>query len=336
MRVFCALLLSSLLSGTASAKLPAPEADAGHLFDGTIKRPKLAVMAGDIPTELPVGRLGIETRRPPTLTEQEPRPAPSHLTIAERDYIMKLLKVEAPPPPRYLLGDRWGPGMMAIAEPAYGVLENVSDGIYDFFSARFIARLLPDELGSEVEISPEDSSFEVFDKKFHEKELRFFQRLRDTQPNTGRSDFRKGDEAEYAKWKEWAAREQSSLVIDSFKDTMLQRYRVQRFGDTTEDYALDSSHWDPHFLALATVVGGTFLYLNGLHASASVFNAKIGIDLSAGRRAIKALQGNGEISRAVGIDLRYKDSPFSANADWDIKNRTLLNRYTGLKFQKRF
>ena len=161
-------------------------------------------------------------------------------------------------------------------------------------------------------------------------------RLYDTYPGE-KGEIRSGRPSpELTEWREWARREQVSVIIDTFGSTMIERYRLERIGKKAGDYAQNKKNWDIQFLAVAGVVGGAFLYLNGVHAKTNLGPVTMALDMSAGRSVRKAIQDEKRLRRMAGVEIGWKDKPLTFHTEWGVDHGKVRNELYGAKYRKRF
>lgn len=234
-----------------------------------------------------------------------------------------------------MLGDQIDGAVQDTVQPAYRFVEGVSDGVYDFMREHVIGALLPDRLNQDLKAAPAQDSAPLFNKNLNDREARFIDRARTAYPIIT-DDAGSAGEAQIEAWRSWAAREQVSVAVDSLRHTLMQRYQLQLFGENSGDYAKQTQHWDPGFIAMAGLVGGSFLYLNGLHATAHMGDFKLGIDISAGRRFQHAVENDGTTSHLAGLELGYKNIPVSVATEWGTTQGRFHNDTVGLNYKLRY
>lgn len=235
--------------------------------------------------------------------------------------------------PRPWLGREIGGAMTDVFHPAYRLVEGVSDGVYNFMRSHLIGTLLPDRLTRSLRRSPSGDSCALFDEQLGRKEYRYLERLRDSYPTSDGSAGGRYSPDRSAEWRSWAASEQVSVVIDSFRETLLERYQLEVFGRSSGRYAKDRRNWDPGFLTMAGILGGTFVYLNGLHTDAHLGKMRLGIDLRAGMKIREDLQSGAGTRRLAGLELGYKDKPLTLATEWGTERGNLRNERFGLKYR---
>ncbi|MBI3551766.1 MAG: hypothetical protein HY077_04550 [Elusimicrobia bacterium] len=222
-----------------------------------------------------------------------------------------------------------------LFDPAYRLAEGVSDGVYDFVRRDVFGSILPRRLTRGLKAAPSRDSTPLFDRNLSEKEARYFDRVRLAYPLTG-SDGRPIGESRMEAWRDWAAAEQVSVAVDSFKDTLMERYQLDAFGAFSGEYAKDRRNWDPGFLTMSGVLGATFLYLNGTHATDRLGPLKLGVDLASGLKLQNALQGGGDARHLAALELGYKDLPITLGSEWGASRGRLRSDRLSLHYRLRF
>lgn len=143
-------------------------------------------------------------------------------------------------------------------------------------------------------------------------------------------------EAQRDAWRQWAAGEQISVAVDSLGDTLIERYQLELFGRKAGDYAERRRNWDAGFLTMASLLGSTFLYLNGLHAAGDVGPIRFGLDLSSGLKFRHVLQANGSAQGMGNLELGLKNVPVTIASSWGIDQGRLRNERFGLNYRLRY
>lgn len=233
------------------------------------------------------------------------------------------------------LGGRVGSAVSEAMHPAYVFAEGISDGIYRMLRSHLIAAVLPDAMARNLGRSPRKDSQAQFESNLHRGETRYLQRVRDAFPEHHEADVQAGD-ARLRQWQTWAGEEQLSVLIDAFRDTMVQRHDLEGFGKASGRYALDSRNWDPSFLATAGILGGAFLYVNGLHASTRVGAVHLGLDVRSGLKIRNSMREEGDLTRLAGLELGYKDKPLRLATEWGLNRGNFRNEQVGLKYSLRY
>lgn len=220
-----------------------------------------------------------------------------------------------------LLGEELGGTVSGAASPAFRAAQGVSDGLYNFMRSHLINAVLPEGLTRSLRRAPQGDSYALFREKFHQNEVRALRRWAAAPPTQDAS---------------LATEEQMGVLVDSFQDTMLGRYDLELFGRASGKYAKDRRHWDAGFLTMAAVMGGTFLYLNGLRADASLGSLRLGIDLRAGHTLKRALEKSSDASRVAGLELGYKDHPLTVAAQLGLSRGQPQAETVGLNYRFRY
>jgi len=220
-------------------------------------------------------------------------------------------------------------------QPAYRFVEGISDGVYDFVRVHLIRNLLPDGMTRNLIAAPRRDSSLAFAEKLREKEGRFLRRAQEAYPVlAGTAD--PADPARRQEWRTWAAEEQVSVAVDAMRDTLLQRYGLEFFGRSSETYLKDRRNWDPGLLTMAGLVGGSLLYVSGLHATARLGDWKLGLDLRSGLRLRQALQDQGSARHLAGLELGYKDAPVTLATEWGLSRGRLGSERVGLNYRLKY
>ncbi|MBI4374939.1 MAG: hypothetical protein HY549_00660 [Elusimicrobia bacterium] len=220
------------------------------------------------------------------------------------------------------------------ARPAYRAVEEVSDRIFDLMRSHLIGPMLPDRLRRQVARSPEHDSYRQFHDRLREKQSAYARRLREQYPIHKPGDA--GAPAQMAEWQSWALEEQTSVLVDSIGDTLLERYAIPAFGRDSERYARDSRNWDPDLLASAGLVGGGLVYLNGLRARTQLGPIGLALKLRPGMRIAKALRSGSDAARVASFDLSYEDNPITLGADYGITQGQMGAERLRLEYRLRY
>lgn len=238
--------------------------------------------------------------------------------------------------PRYFLGDEIGGRAMGAFRPVYGVVEGLSDGIYDILRVHLVGNIFPSRLTKELKAPPKEDSFAQFDRNFHDNELRFFRWIHENDPNRVVGYGQRTNYAEQENFKRLAAERQLSVLLSSLTQTALGRYQLERAGKNAGKYAQNTRNWDPSFLAMAGVIGGGVLYIDGLHANADIWDVRLGIDLRAGHRIRSAVENGSRLEEMGCVEAGYKDNPFTLSACSELEKRQVKLGRSGLRYQIRF
>ena len=234
-----------------------------------------------------------------------------------------------------MLGEHLDGAVQGTVQPAYRFVEGISDGVYEFVRVHMICGILPGRFTRNLQAAPGQDSGELFAKNLSEKEGRFLQRMRETYPvmNPMGGPY---DPSRLQEWRSWAAEEQTGVALNALTDTLLQRYQLNFFGRSSETYARDRRNWDPGFLTMASLVGGTIFYFNGMHATVPLDDWRLTVDLRPGQRLQRALRNEGTARRLASLELGYKAIPLTAAVDWGVDNGQLRNESVGVKYRLRY
>lgn len=232
-----------------------------------------------------------------------------------------------------LLGEAISGGVSEAAKPAYRVIEGLSDGAYWLLRSQFIGRLLPDGLTREMGRTPRGDSYAAFSANFARKQERFMSRLREAYPVTeaGRSD-----ENKLSAWRAQARAEQQAAAADALADSLIDRYGLPRFGQTSADYAKKRRHWTPQFVTVASVLGGAVAYGNGIHADFAVKKLAASVDMKPGHEIASAARGGGTLEKAAEVEVGLKDTPVTLAAAWQVKDGAMRSESLGVKYRLRY
>ncbi len=220
--------------------------------------------------------------------------------------------------------------------PAYLVAEGVSDRLYNMFSGRMFTFLLPETISEELYAPPEKDSYDLFVGHFQRKQNRFLRRIHDSHPRF-RPQGEEGVElVRVREWERYAKREQVSVFFDTFRNTLMDRYQLHIFKSSTEEYARNMDQWSPSFFVMGAALGGGFLFYNGLHAGLDIVNVEFGLDVTAGRRILRASRDGSDLRRAASLDLGYKGLPFKISLESGLHKKKLRHEAIALRFQRKF
>jgi len=220
-----------------------------------------------------------------------------------------------------------------VARPAFHVVESVTDQVYDALRSYFVGGVLPGRLTRGLESSPTVDSYDLFSREVSRRESRTLDRLRSDYPvlRPGESE----TPGQLNQWRGEVVDEEVSVLIDSAKDALIERHRLESFGRYTGDYAKDQRNWDADFLVPAGILGGAFLYLNGMHADAHVRGFDLGVDLRSGLKLREALAG-AAARRLAGLEVGYHGSPLKVTADWGLAAGRRADESLGLRYSLRY
>jgi len=117
---------------------------------------------------------------------------------------------------------------------------------------------------------------------------------------------------------------------------LVERYQLDPFGRRTEKYARDWRNWDAGVLAMSSIVGGAFAYLNGIHSTARLADFSIEMDLRALMKLRQSAAENSLAPRAASLELGYKDNPLTLATDWSSGRGGLCAERYGVKYRLRY
>ncbi len=220
--------------------------------------------------------------------------------------------------------------------PAYRAAEGISDTLYGLISLRVFTFILPESLNEDLYAPPEKDSYDLFVRHFHRKQDRFVRRIHDSHPRFRPMAEEGVEPARLKEWEDWSRREQVSVFIDVFRDTLMDRYQLHLFKSSTENYAWSMDEWKPSYILLGAAVGGGFLFYNGLHASGALGPLRLSIDVTSGRRIMRSARDRSDLSRVGSLELGYKDIPLKLSTGYGVRGGRLRRETIALKFQQRF
>jgi hypothetical protein len=213
-------------------------------------------------------------------------------------------------------------GVRAIGalRPAYRLAEGLSDGVFAFLRQGVFRSLLHGAPKAHLN----GDSFTAFQRQFRKKQEVLVQRLSETYRPTG------------PEW-DWAAEAQTHVVLDAFRDTLLERYQMDSLGRWAGDRAMSGARGeDPSSIAGAGAIGGAFLYFGGGRAEAHLGDATVGVEMAPVRKLVKAAADKGDLGRAIGIELRKKDSPWSLSAGMGVSRGKVAPGAYALRYRLTF
>lgn len=235
-----------------------------------------------------------------------------------------------------MLGESIDGAVQGTVDPAYRLVEGISDGVFDFMRVHVIGNILPSRLTRNLKAAPRENSAPVFDRNLHDNEARFMERARAAYPVAAIGSQTATTLRQQQAWRNWAAQEQVSVTIDSLADTLIQRYQLELFGQRSGEYAQKRRNWDPGFLTMAGLLGSTFLYLNGMHTTGDVGLIKFGLDLQAGMKFHHALKAAGSVANVGALELGLKNLPITLATGWGISQGRLRNERIGLNYRLKY
>jgi hypothetical protein len=220
-----------------------------------------------------------------------------------------------------------------VTRPAYRVVERVTDGVYDALRSYFMGGVLPDRLSRGLEQSPNTDSYDLFANELSRRESRAVARLREAYPVVAAGQSPSTDQMN--RWRSQVVQEQMEVVLDSFKDSIIERHRLESFGRYSGQYAKDRRNWSPDFLVPASILGGAFLYVNGMRADLRLKDLRVELSLRSGMLLREALNG-AAAPRLAGIELGYRDRPLKVTADWGMARNRRPEERVGLRYSLRY
>jgi hypothetical protein len=240
-------------------------------------------------------------------------------------------------PQNPILGETIDGAVQGTVKPAYRIVEGISDGVYDFLRLRVIGTILPSRLTRSLKAAPKENSAPLFDRTLHDNQARLMERVRQAYPASAAASLEAASALRQQQaWRNWAAEEQISVAVDSLADTLVSRYQLELFGKRSGEYAMKRRNWDPGFLTMAGLLGSTFLYLNGMHASGELGRIRFGLDLRAGLKFQRALQAAGSATNMAALELGLKNLPLTLATGWGISQGRLQNERIGLNYRLRY
>lgn len=201
----------------------------------------------------------------------------------------------------------------AASAPAFRAAQVLADGAYDL-SGALLRPLLPDAVAARVASAPDADSAPVFAARLRQRQERAVE--------AGLASRPAGDAATPAAVAEWSRGlldAQRDAALDAFAMTLADRYRLQRLGRATGDFARDSAHWtSADFLAPGAVLGGAYAYLAGIRADFAAHGLKFRLDLAPGERLRAAAEG-GAGGRLARVAVSRHGSPLSVYGEWSAR-----------------
>jgi hypothetical protein len=220
-------------------------------------------------------------------------------------------------------------------QPAYRVVEGVSDGVYNFMRSYVVGNLWADESARGLRMAPEEDSARLFDENLRKQELLFVRQTREAYPVTSEASG-PFDSALIAGWRSRTIEGVRFAAAVAVKETLRQRYRLEFFDSRSDSYLWDRSNWDPGSLALAGVVGGFLFYLDGMRATAKVADWDLAIDLRSGLRFQQFLRQGAANARLASLKLGRGDKPLALVTEWGLANGRLASRSVGFEYRLRY
>lgn len=190
--------------------------------------------------------------------------------------------------------------------PAYRALEKVSDGVYGLMRGT-LRTTLPSRLSRSMSAAPEQDSYALFRSEFSRRHGAAAERIRAARPSAARDT-----PDSQARWRSYAAEQEQDALLGAFAETMVGRYKLESFGESSGEYAKDRRNWEPGFLAPAAVFGGAYLWVAGVDAGWDAGPARVGLRIAPGWRWRSA----GGARRLASLELAPDGSALKLSADW--------------------
>jgi hypothetical protein len=213
--------------------------------------------------------------------------------------------------------------------PVYSGVETLADGVYGLVRGHLFSAILPGRLSQSMSAVPVGSSDQLFAELLEKRQARASRRILEARPAAPTSS-----PYALAAWRDMAMREETTAVVDALADTLLARYQLQRFGQASGVYALNTSNWDAGFLTSAATLGGAYLYVAGLRTDWTMYSVRVDFDSVAGS-SLKNVAESGE-GRVAEIRLSRKGSPLSLRSSWGLSDGNLQAQSLGVAYAARF
>jgi len=239
------------------------------------------------------------------------------------------------PEPRPALGREFTGGVQGAVLPAYRVVEEVSDGIFDFMRVHLVCYVLPGRLTHDLRAAPREDSGAHFWEDLSREQGQLAQSLRDAYPAADRPGASLSPDLLHA-WRSRAVQEEEDLAMRVMTGTLLHRYGLDIFGRSYEADVKDPRHWDAGSLTMAGMVGAGLLYFGGLHTGAQFHGLRLKLDLRPGLRLQRAVDGGGTAGGLGRLELGAKGSPLSLALGWGLSGGRLRGETAGLTYQVKF
>jgi hypothetical protein len=94
-------------------------------------------------------------------------------------------------------------------------------------------------------------------------------------------------------------------LTDAIVSTLVDRYRLEAFGQASGAYALDRRNWEPRFLASASVLGSAYLWAAGVDAGFKAGPVKVNLKLAPGWRWRLASGGSAQRLAELELSKRF-------------------------------
>ncbi len=213
--------------------------------------------------------------------------------------------------------------------PVYSGVETLVDGVYGLVRGHLFAAILPGRLSQSMSAVPVGSSDKLFAELLEKRQARASRRILEARPAAPTSS-----PYALAVWRDVAMREETKAAVDAFADTLLTRYQLERFGQASGVYALNTQNWDAGFVASAATLGGAYLYVAGLSTDWTVGRVRVDFDSPAGS-SLQTVAESGE-GRLAEIRLSRQGSPLSLKSAWGLRGGSLQAESLGVAYSTRF
>ena len=195
-------------------------------------------------------------------------------------------------------------------QPSYLAAEKVADGIYGVVRGDIISTILPKRVGGESSAPPEDNSFATFSAELSARQARAARRDWEARPAPGALST-----ASIDAWLASSIAAHRDAVMDAFAASLMERYRVRRFGRASGDLLRDSDNWSVDMLATAAVFGGAYAYFAGVRADFDAGPLKVELDLAPGE-SLRTLPHGSDSRHLARLALSKRGIPLSLYAEW--------------------
>lgn len=213
--------------------------------------------------------------------------------------------------------------------PVYSGVETVVDGVYGLVRGHLFSAILPGRLSQSMSAVPVGSSDKLFAELLEKRQARASRRILEARPAAPTSS-----PYTLAAWRDMAMREETTALVDAFADTLLTRYQLERFGQASSVYALNTENWDAGFLTSAATLGGAYLYVAGVSTDWTMGSVRVDFDTPAGS-SLKTVAESGE-GRVAEVRLSRKGSPLSLKSAWGLRAGNLQAESLGVAYAARF
>lgn len=231
-----------------------------------------------------------------------------------------------------IIAQRTGHDALQLFRPAYNAAIGISDEIFDALRVYFLQPVFRGVHGEIADYRRRDS-YETFERELRRQEARFVQRMKETYPD--RRSLAGQDDLVSERWA-WAGGEQVSIVMDSFQDALLDRYRIESLEAWAARFSLERRELETGEISLAMAVGGGFLYYNGIHSESRLGPVKLNVDIKSAKSLLRSIENQENLDRAASLELGWKNSPLSLATAWDIRSGGLRSDKVALKYRLTF